>query len=280
VLDLLVFGGHWSVALMPTGVARILIVDDEPGSVGLLLAYLGRQDVDPMVALDALDALAKADAGLPDLILLDVSMPGIDGFETCRRLKAARRTASIPVIFLSAKSSTEDKLEGFAAGGVDYIGKPFSEDEVVARVLVHLAVRRRLQQLEAMATTRALERLPNQGRLDAADFFDRACAILEQRLVEPPGLQDLARQVGTNERRLNALFKQRVGLTVFDYLLELRLGQARRLLEASTQQVQQIADSVGYRNAGDFTRAFTRRFGASPRQYRQQMCRIPDDGIR
>jgi DNA-binding response OmpR family regulator len=233
-----------------------------------------------MVALDALDALAKADAGLPDLILLDVSMPGIDGIETCRRLKAAWRTASIPVIFLSAKSSTEDKLDGFAAGGVDYIGKPFSETEVVARVQAHLEVQRRLQRLEAMATTRALERLPKSGRSDAADCFVRACEILEQRLVDPPGLQELARQVGTNERKLNALFKQRVGLTVFDYLLELRLGHARRLLEASTQQVQQIADNVGYLHAGDFTRAFTRRFGVSPRQYRQQLCAIPDDASR
>ena len=125
---------------------RLLIIDDQPNSVGLLLAYLGDKGVDILVALDGRDGLKKAIAGQPDLILLDVTMPVLDGFKVCEQLKADSRTATIPVIFLSAADSTEDKLQGFALGAVDYIGKPFSEQEVLARVFVHLGNRQRQQE--------------------------------------------------------------------------------------------------------------------------------------
>lgn len=248
---------------------RLLVIDDEPASVGLLLHCLADRGLDLMVALDGADGLAKAEAGQPALVLLDVTMDGLDGYEVCRRLKAGPRTADIPVVFLSARTDTPDKLLGFEAGGVDYITKPFETEEVLARVAVQLQAVRRLQQLEAMATERALARLPGGGVDREEQMFHQACALLDRRLADPPGLVELAHMVGTNERKLGELFKCRVGLTVFDYLLEMRLGAARRMLEGSNDQVQRIADAVGYRNPGDFIRAFRRRFGVSPRQYRK-----------
>ena len=253
----------------PAGVApKILIVDDEPESVRLLLGFLADQPVDTMVALDGHDGLRKAEAGLPSLILLDVAMPDADGFEICRQLKANPRLESIPVIFLSGKGMVEDKLQGFAAGAVDYITKPFSEQEVLARVTVQLAARQRWLELEALATTNALERLPHGGRGRDDDMFEAARRKLLSDLSAPLGLVALAHAVGTNERKLNELFRTRVGLTVFEYLQDLRMDGARRSLDASRVQVQQIAEAAGYRNAGDFTRAFKRRYGLSPRQYR------------
>lgn len=215
-----------------------------------------------MVALDGRDGLQKAVEGEPDLILLDITMPLMDGFTVCEKLKADPATAHIPVIFLSASVATEDKLRGFAAGAVDYITKPFAEPEVLARVHVHLGYRR-----------------PPQGEpqgLGARDkmFFDRAMSVLQQRLAFPPGLTELAHEIGTNERKLTEIFRQQVGMTVFDFLLDMRLEKARRLLEADELQIQLIADQVGYRNAGDFTRAFRRRYDVSPSEYRRA-CR-PD----
>jgi DNA-binding response OmpR family regulator len=255
---------------------RVLIVDDEPDSVRLLLAYLAEEGLDLMVALNGRDGLAKAIAGLPCLVLLDVSMPGVSGIELCQQLRADSRTSRIPVIFLSAQTSTAEKLQGFAAGGVDFITKPFSADEVLARIRVHLSVHRRLQRLESMVTDSALERLPNGGLHRDEVIFRSTCDLLKSRLAWPPSIAELARAAATQERKLNEVFRRRLGMTVFEYLQELRLDGARRALEASPLQIQQIAESVGYQNAGDFTRAFKRRYGLSPRQYRS--ARSPEGG--
>jgi DNA-binding response OmpR family regulator len=255
-------------AISMTTPPRLLIIDDRPDSVALLVSYLGDKAVEILVALDGLDGLAKAASGRPDLILLDVLMPGIDGLMVCQRLKADPRTASVPVIFLSASTAIEDKLKGFALGAVDYITKPFSEEEVLARVFVHLHAKRKIDCLETMVGNRALERVGDQAFPDDA-LFAGAVSALEDRLADPPGLVELARKLGTNERKLTEIFRQRVGMTVFGYFSEMRLETARHLLEGSSMRVQTISMQVGYRNAGDFTRAFRRRHGVSPREYRQ-----------
>lgn len=253
---------------MPDSPPRILIIDDQPDSVALLLSYLGDQELDILVALDGDDGQAKAIQGKPDLILLDIAMPGRDGFDVCRSLKNDGRTADIPVIFLSASTAIDDKLLGFTVGGVDYVTKPFSEEEVLARVSVHLHASRRLHQLESMAASRALESV-NDLTSRNEKMFAQAIAILEKRLADPPTLPELTHALGSNERKLTELFRQRVGMTVFDYFAEMRLETARHLLEGSDLRIQLIADRVGYRNAGDFTRAFRRRYTLSPREYRQ-----------
>jgi len=102
----------------------ILLVDDNIGNLNVLLDYLSDSDFETLIAPDGERALQQIEYVRPDLILLDVMMPGIDGFETCRRLKANETTKDIPVIFLTALSETVDKLKGFEAGGVDYITKP------------------------------------------------------------------------------------------------------------------------------------------------------------
>lgn len=246
---------------------RLLIIDDQPDSVALLLAYLERTETDIRVALNGEDGLARARDARPDLILLDVVMPGLDGFAVCRQLKADPRLAPTPVIFLSASPAVEDKLKGFEAGAVDYITKPFAEQEVLARVLVHLQAKQRLDLLESMARRRVLEGVESPGEREER-IFSKAVAFLEDHLSDPPGLQALARQMGCNERKLTDLFRHQVGMTVFDYVSELRMETARRLIEGSALQVQLIAERVGYRNAGDFTRAFRRRYGVTPREYR------------
>jgi signal transduction histidine kinase len=101
-----------------------------------------------MVAEDGEEALSQTEQTQPDLILLDLMMPGIDGFETCRRLKAQPRTADIPVLFMTALSETADKVKAFGAGGVDYITKPIEHEEALARVRTHLTLRRLRRELQ------------------------------------------------------------------------------------------------------------------------------------
>lgn len=128
--------------------ARILIVDDTPANLDILFRYLSRQGFKVLVARDGESAINQARYSQPELILLDVMMPGIDGFETCRRLQEDQETAEIPVIFMTALSEVKDKLRGFEAGGVDYVTKPLEHLEVLARINTHLTISRLQKELK------------------------------------------------------------------------------------------------------------------------------------
>lgn len=255
---------------------RVLIVDDQMDSVALMLSYLRGQSFDILVARDGEDGLRKAAKGCPDVILLDVAMPGMDGYAVCRRLREDPRTASVPVIFLSANTTLAHKLEGFAAGGADYIGKPFSAEEVLARIFVHLEFKRRLDRIEAVAADEAVRDIAAE-QAGANDPVAEAIAHLQQAQGEWPVLAELARRVGTNEKKLTELFRRRFGMTVFEYLGDLRLETARRQLEGSAMQIQLIAARAGFGNASDFSRAFRRRYGIAPREYRQASAAERED---
>lgn len=126
----------------------ILIVDDEITTLSVLSNYLEEAGYQVLTARSGESGVQKAQYAQPDLILLDVVLPGIDGFETCRRLKAAKITNDIPVIFTTVLGDTADKVKGFTEGGVDYIAKPFQEEEVLARVTTHLRLRNLTSALE------------------------------------------------------------------------------------------------------------------------------------
>jgi DNA-binding NtrC family response regulator len=128
--------------------SSILIVDDTPGNISVLMDYLSEAGFKVLVARDGESAIEQAHFAMPDLILLDVVMPGIDGFETCRRLKAEASTKDIPVIFMTALSETVDKVKGFGAGAVDFITKPIQHEEVLARVNAHVTIRKLQQRLQ------------------------------------------------------------------------------------------------------------------------------------
>lgn len=126
----------------------ILIVDDNPTNLSILSEALSSAGFCFRVAMDGESALAQVERNRPELILLDVEMPGIDGFETCRRLKENPCTQTIPVIFTTALVDTDSKAKGFSLGAVDYIPKPFDQTEVLARLQVHLQLKRLTESLE------------------------------------------------------------------------------------------------------------------------------------
>jgi signal transduction histidine kinase len=130
----------------------ILVVDDDPDNLGVLFDYLNSVGFKVLLVQNSENALIQAEIRQPDLVLLDILMPGMDGFETCRRLKENDKTKTIPVIFMTALSDTTNKVKGFKMGAVDYITKPFQQEEVLARVNAHLTIRKLQQQLEAKNT--------------------------------------------------------------------------------------------------------------------------------
>ena len=121
--------------------STILIVDDVPTNIRVLVDFLENSGLKIAIAKNGESALAKSVRILPDLIILDIMMPGIDGFETCRRLKANKETSDIPVIFMSALADEVDKVKGLRLGAVDYVTKPIHNEEALARITVHLSLR-------------------------------------------------------------------------------------------------------------------------------------------
>jgi DNA-binding NtrC family response regulator len=128
--------------------ARILVVDDTPANVKLLVDLLSVNGFDVIAAGSGIEGLERAASDAPDLVLLDVMMPDLDGFAVCERLKANDATRDVPVIFLTALHETAEKVRAFSTGGVDYLTKPFEPRELLARVGTHLALRRASRELE------------------------------------------------------------------------------------------------------------------------------------
>jgi PAS domain S-box-containing protein len=137
----------------------VLIVDDEPANLGVVSNYLESAGFGVLIARDGISGLKKTRYAPPDLILLDVLMPGMDGFETCRQLKADEALRDIPVIFMTALAETEQKIKGFEVGAVDYITKPFRHEELLARVTTHLRLRDLTERLEVKVQERTEELL-------------------------------------------------------------------------------------------------------------------------
>ena len=144
----------------------ILVVDDTPENLNVLTQMLTKHGYQVRPAINGQIALNAVRKTPPDLILLDIMMPDIDGYEVCRQLKADKRTRDIPVVFISALNETMDKVEAFAVGGVDYITKPFQVKEVVARVQTHLAVRNMQKRLQAQ-NTQLQQEIAERTRMEA-----------------------------------------------------------------------------------------------------------------
>jgi DNA-binding response OmpR family regulator len=251
---------------MPTRTRpKILLVDDVLSDLRLLMEMLSSQRFHILVAFDGNDGYRKAVMSRPGLILLDVSMPGTDGFAVCRLLKANPATRDIPVIFLTGANQPEQRLEGFALGAVDYVVKPFNEKEVLARVSLHLDIARRLSSAGNPEPSDDEDESPEAVLVRAATRF------LADRLADPPSPAQLARLLGTNETRLNAAFRQEMDLPVFAYVREERMRQARMLLADTDIPVAAVGEHVGYPNPSNFAAAFRQRFGASPREFRQSL---------
>ncbi|OUL35811.1 hybrid sensor histidine kinase/response regulator [Nostoc sp. T09] len=174
----------------------VLIVDDNPANLGVLSDALDQAGLEVWVAKSGKVALERVKYALPNLILLDVMMPEIDGFETCRQLKANPQTQDIPVIFMTALSDTTNKVEGFQVGAVDYITKPFQQQEVLSRVKLHLKLHNLGQELEHKNT------LLEQKFVEANQAYDDL-KQLQIKLVQGEKLSSLGQMFAGISHEIN-----------------------------------------------------------------------------
>ncbi len=210
--------------------ASILIIDDTPTNLSVVVDLLEGRGYRVVIAQDGEEGLQRAQLVQPSLILLDVMLPGADGFEICRRLKADKKTCATPVIFMTALTTTEHKVKGFAAGGVDYVPKPLQIDELMARVDTHLklfAAQRQLEKYSEELEQRVAERTAElaererQFRSLAENAPDNIArydlqgrhVYINQRLAETLGL-DARDVLGKTHRELNPDWNSDVVLKV------------------------------------------------------------------
>lgn len=244
---------------------NILIVDDSPFEQRMLVDLLSEGPYRTSVAFNGFQGYQLALGTRPDLILLDVRMPEMDGYAACRLLKANPQTHDIPVIFLSGADADEERLMGLAVGAVDYVSKPFTPAELAARIHVHLNLMRRTEAEPAMSVA------PAALEPDAV-YVNAVKRLILDNLATLPDLAEIARSVGTYREKLSLIFRAQTGMTVFAFIREARIERGMELLRQTDIEVQDIALLVGFNNAGNFATAFRAKVGVTPSAYRQELA--------
>lgn len=250
---------------------KILVVDDAEPDRMLISSYLQQRGCRMYHAIDGLDGIHKAKLLIPDLILMDLDMPQCNGYSACRILTEEAETAGIPIVFLSAYSETEQRIQGFLSGGVDFIGKPYNFDEVKLRMAVHLkqdVCSHNVQYDNIDFYSEDYGDKPSD-HVDSI-IFNSARVYLVRSLKKPPNLQELAKLVGTNSKRLNLAFKKCAGVTVYEYLREERMVEARKLLFNTHLTISEVSEKIGFSSNANFSTAFKERFGMPPSKFRSR----------
>lgn len=246
----------------------VLIIDDSAENLNLLSEVLARASYRVRPALSGDIALRAIAAGmLPDLILLDIRMPGMDGYEICRKLKMNENTRDIPVIFISGMHHSSERINAFEAGGVDYVSKPFCEEEVLARVRTHIFLYRAKRHLEEMVATRTRELTESEDHLrrlsvhlqrvheeDRANFSRELHDELGQNLTALRiGINELANHVAEIDASATPRF------AAIDQAIHITIDSMRRICEDLRPG---MLDDLGLEAAlANYAKRFSKQFG-------------------
>jgi len=218
---------------------------------------------------DGNDGYQKALELIPDIIVTDLMMPGIDGIELCKKLKADEKTSHIPIILLTAKADHFTKLEGLRTGADDYITKPFSQDELVTRVHNLIAIRRNLQK----KYSGQLRLMPSQIEVESMEdrFLKKVMTIIEQHIDDQLLSVDmLAEEAAMSNTQLYRKLKSLTGFSPNELIRNTRLERAASLLKQRAGTVADVAYQVGFNNLSYFSKCFKEKFGLSPSEFTLQ----------
>ena len=248
---------------------RILIVEDTPEVARLQMNQLN-SDFNYYFAQNGAEGLERAAAIVPDLIITDVMMPGMDGFEFCRRLRASGALNHIPVIMVTAKCTHEDKMAGLEAGADAFLEKPFHVDELNVRVVKLLEQRSLLQQKWRSAIddgARDLSGIPESSRKFINDFTDAVNNCLKTGELDHNTIADA---LCITRIQLNRKVKAITGLTTTEYISRIRISLAKKLLDNPDMLIGDIAQRCGVEDVAYFSSVFKKATGYTPSGWRNR----------
>lgn len=241
----------------------VLVIDDNADIRSYVYSLL-HTDYTVIEAVDGSDGIRKAMKYVPDLIISDVMMPGIDGIECCRRLKSELQTCHIPVILLTACSLDEQRIQGYDGGADSYISKPFSSQLLLARVRNLIDSHRRLKQFFGDRHTLAKEDVCDMDK----NFVEKFKSLLDAKLGDSNlNVEDLGKDMGLSRVQLYRKIKSLTNYSPNELLRIARLKKAASLLASSDMTVAEIGYEVGFSSPSYFTKCYKKQFGESPTDF-------------
>lgn len=253
-------------ASISKGKPLVLIVEDNPD----LRAYIKdvlQNDYQFKEAPDGEAGFNLAQKIVPDLIISDVMMPKMDGYQLCTKLKTDQLTSHIPVILLTARASKESKLEGLETGADDYLIKPFDADELTVRVKNLIRQRRNLR--EQFAKKLSIE--PSDIAVTSIDeaFIQKALSIVEEHMPDSDfNVDQFAQKMGASRMQMHKKFKGLTGQSTSEFIRTIRLKRAAQLLKQKSGSISEIAYQVGFNHLSYFAECFKKQFGVNPREFK------------
>jgi signal transduction histidine kinase/ligand-binding sensor domain-containing protein/DNA-binding response OmpR family regulator len=246
----------------------ILIVEDHEELRKFLRENL-EEDFVVLEAEDGIKGLSTAEEIIPDLIISDVMMPKMDGYELCKLLKTNEKTNHIPVILLTAKAAAENKLEGLETGADDYLIKPFNPDELKLRVKNLIKIRQQLR--EKFRTKMVLK--PGEITVPSSQkvFLEKLTSVIEDHLEDEKfGIEVLCDKIGMSRAQLHRKIKAITNQSTTEFIRSFRLQRAADLLKQDAGNMAEIAYKVGFNSQAYFTKSFQEEFGCSPMEYKKR----------
>jgi signal transduction histidine kinase/DNA-binding response OmpR family regulator/streptogramin lyase len=244
----------------------LLIVDDNQD----LRAYLRGVFEDSYQVIEASNGQEGLDSALkniPDMVISDLMMPGMDGFELCQALKTNQTTSHIPVVLLTAKATLQDRIEGLETGADDYLVKPFNAIEIKARVRNLIAVRERLKKYYAQSMIDSNPMPPGLGTLEEP-FIRKVKATLEREFGNSSfDVEKLAQEMNMSSSQLLRKLKALTNLTTVEFIREYRLQKAASLLAEKSASVSEVAYQTGFESLSYFTKVFQQKYNTLPSEY-------------
>lgn len=253
----------------------VLVIDDNK-DIRQLVSEVMNDDYNVITAGDGKEGIRKATRYVPDLIICDVMMPGMDGMECCVRLKSESVTSHIPVLMLTACSLDEQRVEGFESGADGYLSKPFSSAVLKAQSASLINNRKRIKDIynpsqnQAVGSEKQAKPLPTAHGVNIDnDFYNKFFKVFEERMSNPDlSVETLASELGFERTQLYRKIKAITNYSPVELMRNLRLKKARALLISTDKSISEIAYEVGFSTPAYFTKCYREQFGETPTETR------------
>lgn len=254
-----------SNTILISGKPLILLVEDDHELSGFIAQCLrGKYNI--LTAFDGNEGLRKAEKQIPDLVITDIVLPGLDGIALTRKLKKNARTAHIPVIILSAQSDKQNQLEGLQKGADAFMSKPFEMEHLEARIANFITHRKQL--VNYLKIDKATNPKIKETVSVDEKMFQKIVSGIERNLSDPDlSIEKLAKETGFSQSIIYRKIKNMTGLTTNELIRKVRLQHAEQLLKTKKFSVSEVMDQVGFSNHSYFSKCFRKLYQMSPKEY-------------